>query len=76
MSNPHHDDMDESVTNAAWVMDAIKRAESIERLESLAETIKYDQWEDEPYACDEDTKASLREAWAKRHKELRGKDEP
>lgn len=56
----------EEQSNEDWLLDQIANAQSVHRLEHLAEIIDYDKWEDEPYTKDEELMNRLRQTWVER----------
>lgn len=56
--------------NLDWYLAEIGMARSRERLDWIAEMVKYCQWEDEPWTKDEDGMVRLRSKWNSRLEEL------
>ncbi len=63
--------MTDTRSNYQWMLDSINEAMTMERLEALGNAIKYDADQKVDYTLDPDGLATLREAWAKRAREIK-----
>lgn len=64
-------DLDESVSNHDWCLLKIAEARTQDRLDWIAEVIRYAKWEDEAWTMEADKMAELTQCWKAKRDELR-----
>lgn len=68
----HEGRVSEDDDNLSWYLAEIEKARSRDRLDWIAEIVKYCKWENEAWTKDEDGMDKLRSAWAKRAGQIAG----